>query len=1235
MQRTRWYGRSLEFGILGPVAAWSDGRELPLGGAKQRALLAILLLRPNELVPTPRLVDELWGEQPPATAVKTVQVFVSNLRKALGDGSLETQPGGYLLRVAPRTLDREQFELLVEEGRRLLAAGSAEAAGRRLREALSLWRGPPLADFQYETFARNEIGRLDELRLAACELRLEADLALGRHAEVVGELEALVRDHPLRERPRALLMLALYRSGRQADALAVYQETRGLLVDELGLDPGPALQELEKAILRQDVALELERPAPATAAPAAAPPSAQPPEVREGRKTVTVLFCDLVALSADGQLLDPETLGHVAERYFDAAAGTLEHHGGTVEKLVGDELMAVFGVPVVREDDALRAARAAAALRDHASAVEHEFEPRVRLQLRIGVDTGEVVAGNRGGRRFVSGDAVTGAKRLEEAAAVGEILLGEATHALVTHAAEATPADRVALPGNRAAAAFRLDSVDVHASAVPRRHDVPFVGRTAELERLRDLYRRCAAGDGACLATIVGEPGIGKSRLVRELLATLEPEASVLVGRCPPYGEGVTFWPVREVLHQAGRDVELGGPTHEVFVAVRNVVAELAQTRPVVVAFDDVHWAEPTFLDLVEYLATRLGAARVLVLCLTRPQLAEARPLWLQPPANVVVLEPLTAADAELMLEALGAPPAIRARIAETAEGNPLFVEQLAAIAGEANGGTAMPGSIRGVLHERLDHLDRLERAVLERAAVAGRSFTLGSVVDLSPPDEAERVHEHLLSLVRKRLVRPDPIALDEGFRFQHALIRDAAYEGMPKALRAELHERTAALLEDQSADDAVVGYHLEQVFRLRRDLGRPDAELGRQAGGLLRAAGRQAFARGDLPATVSLFERARALLPGDEASRLLPELGEALFEAGRLGEAEEVLDEAIGGAAADPLLEARARVEQQFVRLHADAGATDDAVRVATDAIRVFELHHDDLGLCRAWRLHAWLEWVAARTSDADAAWRRAARHAQSARANRELFEILGWRASATVEGPVPVAEAIRTCTEIHEQVRSSRVTVAVTLQPLAALHAMQGEFDEARSLIREVNAILEDLGRMQSAVSHHEALVELLAGDPAAAEDRLRVGYERLEQMGEKALLATTAAILAEATFAQERFADAGRFCAISERLAPAEDLWTQVIWRSVVAKVLARQGNLDDAEARAREAVELAARTDLVLRHANALLALADVLQVKDRQADAADCAHEALELYTQKGNVVSAAQARSYLGAAVAR
>ena len=251
----------MDFGILGPLLVSRNGREVPIGAAKQRALLTLLLLRRSEIVSTEAVIDELWGEQPPATAVKVVHVYVSQLRKALGQGLLETRPAGYVLRLEPDALDADRFERLLARARDLLADGDVREADGVLRDALGLWRGPPLAEFRYHDFARDEISRLEELRIVALELRLEADLAVGRHAGAVPELEALVRDHPLRENLRGLLMVALYRSGRQADALAAYQDARTALVETLGLDPGESLRRLETAILRHDPTLDLQSPA--------------------------------------------------------------------------------------------------------------------------------------------------------------------------------------------------------------------------------------------------------------------------------------------------------------------------------------------------------------------------------------------------------------------------------------------------------------------------------------------------------------------------------------------------------------------------------------------------------------------------------------------------------------------------------------------------------------------------------------------------------------------------------------------------------------------------------------------------------------------------------------------------------------------------------------------------------------------------------------------------------------
>lgn len=1151
-------------------------------------------------MPTARVVDELWGERPPATAVKTVQVFVSQLRKVLGDGVLETAPGGYLVRVAPGALDSRRFEGLLEQGRSHLAEGEVEEAAEALREALRLWRGPALADFQYESFARNEIGRLEELRVVGLELRLEAELALGRHAEVVGELEALVRDQPLRERPLGLLMRALYRSGRQADALAAYQEARTRLVDELGLDPGQVLQELEKAILRQDPALDLPAlPPPPRRRPEAPPPASAEP-TSEGRKTVTVLFCEL----DPGKELDPESLRLVTSRFLAEVTGVVESHGGKLDELAGGEVMAVFGVPVVREDDSMRAVRAALELRGLGPAV------------RLGVNTGEVITGDHGD---ITGFAVAAGKHLAHRAASGEILLGETTYAAVAHAAEVTP---------RGDAVYVLQSLDPEATAVPRRDDARFVGRDRELVRLRELYARVVAGEGSGLVTIVGEPGIGKSRLAREALARLTPEPTLLVGRCPPYGEGVTFWPLRELLRQAGRDGELSGSSHEVFATVRQLLVELAEDRPVVVAFDDIHWAEPTFLDLVEYLAARLGEARVLLVCLTRPQLGEQRPTWLQPPAELLLLEPLSDADTELLLESLGAPPALRARIAETAEGNPLFVEQLAAITDESAATVVMPGSIRGVLHERLDRLDRAERAVLERAAVAGRSFSLGAVIDLSPPEEANRVNERLLSLVRKRFVRPDPIAPDEGFRFQHALIRDAAYDGMPKAVRADLHAQTAERLTTQRVDDALIGYHLEQVFLLRRDLGSGDPEVGANAFRRLRAAAHDAFARSDVPAAISLFERARAVVGEDapELPSVLTELSYAQMKVGDFVAAERHAAEAVDLAArsGDRNSELPALIERQFARSwisSEDSGAENE--RVAVEAMTELDQLGNDHGLARAWWLKADGDLRACRWRARVDALEHALVHARRATPQLDLVSTLsGLLAQALLHGPTHVAEAVARVEKLLEAAGDPALRATVSTS-LAGLLAMQGRFDEAHRLYAEAAATFDELGLTLRRATHAlvGAEVEILSGNFEAAEDLLRVARKALGVAGARAVDATTAAVLAEVLCRVDRLDEAEALAHEAAEAAPADDLGTQALWRSALGRVLARRDALEEATRLVDEALAITEDVEFPHVRVAALAAAAEVASAGGRADDARLLIQQACRVASEKGNVAA--------------
>jgi DNA-binding SARP family transcriptional activator len=1217
----------MRFRILGPLDVEAEGRAVALGGAKPRAVLAVLLLHANEPVSAERLALALWGEDAPAGAVKTVQVHVSRLRKALAEPDVLSSTGtAYTLRVRPGELDAHEFERLVAEGREALAAGDAERAAATLRDALSLWRGPALDELASLPFAPPEVKRLEEQRLAALEARVEADLAAGRHAELVGELQRLTSRHPWRERLQRDLMLALYRCGRQAEALAVYRDTRRLFADELGIEPSGELRRLEAQMLDHDPALE----PPAAAAVAAAPPEPAAPS----RRLLSVVVAELVRSPA--AQLDPESLYAV----LDTCAQALERHGGVVETSIGDAVVGVFGLTQTREDDARRAVRAAVELRD-----------AVDLELRIAVNTGEAFVG-AGRGPFATGDAISVTRRLQEAAGAGEIVLGALTCRLAEGLVSAEPLAVAGLP------AWRLLGLEPGADAQRQISATPFVGRAEELERLRSELAAATRAAECRLVTLLGTPGIGKSRLVRELIEATAAEATAVVGRCPPYGEGSSFSPLAEIVGQlAGSDPEprlveiMGGgeqaaaiarktlaafgppgepvKAEETAWAVRRLFEQVARGRPLVVVLDDIHWAGPTLLDLLEHVAAFSSGVPILLVCIARPDLLESRPSWAvpQPRRSQLVLEGLADAHARRLVGAAGLEPRLAGRIVDMAEGNPLFLEQLVAAQAEQEEAT-LPPTLQTVLAARIDRLEPGERTLLRHASVEGRTFHPAAL-----PEAAEA---HLLALVQKQFIRPDRSELgnDDAFRFAHGLIREAAYEGLPKQLRAELHERIARWTAQRPAhQDEVVGFHLERAYRSRVELAPPgEAErtLAREASERLASAAAIALLRGDPPAGARLLERAAALLAAEDPARraLLPRLGGALFDAGRLADADRVLAEAIALAegAGDPALAARARVEREFVRLQSDADTLMGEVRETAGAAQVvLASRGDDIGQCRAWCLYALTEWTEGQARAADGAWRRAAGHARRADDRRELFEALCWRASAAVFGPTPVPEAIRRCEDIRDQVAGSPVALAVTLHPLGSLHAMTGEFETARRLIREGNEILGELGRMQSAVSHHEALVELLGGRPAAAEQRLRLGYDKLEPMGERGLLATTAAMLAQALYEQGRYEEAAAQCDVSEAAAPQEDFVTHAMWRGVRAKLLARAGRPEAAEALARDALGLIERTDLLTHQGDARLDLADVLRLAGRADEAGEAARGALGLYERKGNLVSAQRA----------
>jgi class 3 adenylate cyclase/tetratricopeptide (TPR) repeat protein len=946
------------------------------------------------------------------------------------------------------------------------------------------------------------------------------------------------------------------------------------------------------------------------------------PARREQRKTVTVLFCDVTGSTALGESTDPEALRALLARYFERMKGIVERHGGTVEKFIGDAVMAVFGIPQAHEDDALRAVRAALEMRDAL--------PDLGIEARIGVNTGEVVTGTE--ERLATGDAVNVAARLEQAANPGEILIGPDTLRLVRHSARTEPVEPLELKGKaKPVPAHRLLSV---AAEEERRHETRFVGRRSELDALHAAWRRADEEERCELVTVVGDPGVGKSRLTAEFLE--EVEARVVRGRCLSYGEGITYWPVVEVVKQLDarpsdpvaaasvqsllRESDATTSAEEIAWAFRKLLEEQA---PLVCVFDDIPWGEETFLDLIEHVAL-LASAPILLVCLARPELVERRPQW--PVAHR--LAPLAAGDVEaLMPQAM--PAELRDRVTAAAAGNPLFVTEMVAMAREAGGEIEVPPTLKALLAARLDGLEESERSVLERGAVEGEIFHRGAVQALTVDGQ---VTPRLASLVRKELLRRDRSQLpgDDAFRFRHLLIRDAAYDALPKATRAELHERFAAWLEERAPDfvelDEVVGYHLEQAARYEQELGRSSRGLSERAGDRLASAGRRALWRDDVHAARSLFERALDLtrdLRFDVHLELA--LADTYFyvPAKRVDVTSRVLERAreAGDAAAVTLAEVEAAHARILV---SGERAVEELAALVDAAVPTLEAARDHAALARAWFARAYgVANSYGRYGEMAHAAQESLRHARLA--GQGSFRIAGLP-SALRLGPDRADRALEALDRVAGP--SNREPSVVLAR--ATLLAMLGRFDEAWAIALPAAEHWRELG---GEAENDDSLAEvaLLAGDHAKAERYIRGMCEMMERRGSVGYLSTYAPKLGRSLCALGRHDEAEAYAERGRELGAEDDFFTQMLWRQVKALVLSHGGEHLEAERLAREAVEIAAHTDALNWQGDALCDLAEVLSTAGRLGEAADTLEQALERYQRKQNLAMAGQVRPTLEA----
>jgi tetratricopeptide (TPR) repeat protein len=775
--------------------------------------------------------------------------------------------------------------------------------------------------------------------------------------------------------------------------------------------------------------------------------------------------------------------------------------------------------------------------------------------------------------------------------------------------------------------------------------------------------------------------------------------ARIIFGRCLAYGEGITFWPLREMVVAAANVLQDDSPEiarekilacvgdddvadrlasatglsarqfplHEIYWGARRFMQVLARERPVVAMIDDIHWAEPAFLDLLEHLLETIDEASVLLLATARHELLEERADWGERErSNRLVLQPLADSAAEQvvanLLGAAGLPDALLKRIVDAAEGNPLYVEQMLSmlidsgavreqggewVSARTDADIVVPPTIHALLEARLDKLERSERAAAEPASVIGLEFARTAVQSLAPPPLRERIEEQLQALSRKHFIRP-AASTDAAtrYRFDHHLVRDTVYNGLLKRARATMHTEFVKWADQVNAEsdrgqefEAILGYHLEQAYHYLGELGPIDeagAAIGRDGADRLSSAGRRAFARGDMHAAATLFRRAVDLLAKQDHVRLalLPELGETLLELGDFADARAVLDEAVTEAArvGDARLKATSQLLRMRVRLYSGEPGewSGEILRLADEAIPLLEGHGADSDLARAWRLVAFVHGVAGHYGMSGEAAVKSMTHARLAGDARLVARSAAGLSSSALLGPTPVLEAIEQCERVLTEGLSDRQAESKILCTLAQLRAMNGEFDEARALYRRGRELLRSLGQGVYAASTglDIAQVEFLAGDLVTAERELQADYEFLAGAGESYFLPTMAALLSRLVRDQGRDMEALRLNESAETAAADDDVDTQALWRLIRAPIAARLGSTDKAEVLARSALEFSLKTDAPTLKADALTALAEVLSLARRRDEALEAIQQAIALYTEKGDRVSKARLENW-------